>query len=164
MSALYPLQDPLSRGVYLPTTMAFRGTWNATTQYYPNEVAVSPIDGNAYLTTVPIRGGSDPSTGVATWTNISSGGALSGQFSIAPATWVSNGVGTQREANVIVPGVTSSSVVVASITFLQGTDLSTPITLVSAQPIAGAIQFTVNDAPTSVAPNQMIISWYVAKR
>lgn len=78
MSALYPLQDPFSRGVYLPTTMAFRGTWNATTQYYPNECALSPIDGALYLTTVPIYGGADPSTGVATWIDITKGssGAL----------------------------------------------------------------------------------------
>jgi len=75
MSALYPLQDPLSRGVYLPTTMAFRGTWNATTQYYPNETVVSPTDQDLYLTTIPISGGADPSTGIATWLNLSGGPA-----------------------------------------------------------------------------------------
>lgn len=59
MSALYPLQDPLTRQKYLPTEMNWRGAWSPTTQYYSNDLVRSSASGNVYRAIRPILGGPD---------------------------------------------------------------------------------------------------------
>jgi len=79
--ALESLRDPLSRLSTLPVTMnvAFSPAnstnpyWSATTQYFQNDVVLSPVDDGAYvlLVTSTLLGGLDPSDPASDWYSLS---------------------------------------------------------------------------------------------
>jgi hypothetical protein len=62
--ALNPLENPLERLKFLPTTMNWRGGWLATEQYYLNDVVVSPVNVASYILVgkTALLGGGDPTT------------------------------------------------------------------------------------------------------
>lgn len=71
MSLSSALSNPLERLTVLPDAMNWRGVWNNTTQYYRNDVVLSPADTAAYIAlTVSALGGGDPSVN-PDWTVLS---------------------------------------------------------------------------------------------
>lgn len=79
--SLESLRDPLSRLSVLPVTMnvAFSPAnttnpyWDITTQYFQNDVVLSPVDDGAYilLTDSTLLGGLDPSDALSSWYSLS---------------------------------------------------------------------------------------------
>lgn len=79
--SLESLRDPLSRLSVLPVTMnvAFSPAnsqnpfWDVTTQYFQNDVVLSPVDDGAYILLVDsvILGGLDPSVPASSWYSLS---------------------------------------------------------------------------------------------
>lgn len=68
MSLVTSLDNPLERLQVLPNAMNWRGVWNNTTQYYRNDVVLSPIDTASYIAlNVSVLGGADPSLTPADW-------------------------------------------------------------------------------------------------
>lgn len=68
MSLITSLDNPLERLQVLPDAMNWRGVWNNTTQYYRNDVVLSPIDTATYIAlNVSTLGGADPSLTPADW-------------------------------------------------------------------------------------------------
>lgn len=72
MATLESLTNPLERLQILPDGMNWRGLWNNTTQFYQNDVVLSPITTAPYLLTgrIALAGGADPSTVPADWTEL----------------------------------------------------------------------------------------------
>lgn len=112
MASLESLSNPLERLSVLPTTMNFRTNpatglpyWDATIQYFINDVVISPITEGAYICSggasnqTAVRGGVDPSadtTGV--WWSTSVAG-VSNAGSITPTYTSPVGVGAYTVAN-----------------------------------------------------------------
>jgi hypothetical protein len=66
--SLNSLDNPLERLQVLPDAMNWRGVWNNTTQYYRNDVVLSPADTATYIAlNVSTFGGSDPSVVPTDW-------------------------------------------------------------------------------------------------
>lgn len=80
MSALDPLTIQGTRLTWLPDTMNWRSTWNATTQYVKNDVVVSSVDGACYVANLNSYGGLDPASTPAPslWTQLGASGTTSG--------------------------------------------------------------------------------------
>lgn len=57
-----PLDNPLERLAILPNAMNWRGTWDATEQYFKNDVVVSPTNSASYILAgqTALLGGADP--------------------------------------------------------------------------------------------------------
>lgn len=71
MATLESLTNPLDRLQVLPTGMNWRGLWNNTTQFYQNDVVLSPLTTAPYLLTrLALAGGADPSTAPADWAEL----------------------------------------------------------------------------------------------
>ena len=65
----------------------FAGVWNSTTEYYLDNLVVSPLDDKAYVLTVSsLTGGTDPSVPSADWELVSSGGGVAGVSSLETLT------------------------------------------------------------------------------
>ena len=72
MTTLESLANPLERLQVLPEVMNWRGLWNNTTQFYRNDVVLSPLTTAPYLLTrLALLGGLDPSLVPANWTELS---------------------------------------------------------------------------------------------
>lgn len=68
MSLLSSLENPLERLQVLPFAMNWRGVWNNTTQFFKNDVVLSPITSATYIAlNVSTLGGADPSLTPADW-------------------------------------------------------------------------------------------------
>jgi hypothetical protein len=68
MSLFSSLENPLERLSVLPDAMNWRGVWNNTTQYFRNDVVLSPLDTATYIALkVSVIGGADPSVNLADW-------------------------------------------------------------------------------------------------
>ena len=71
MTTLESLANPLERLQVLPDVMNWRGLWNNTTQFFQNDVVLSPITTAPYLCVrLALLGGSDPSIATADWTEL----------------------------------------------------------------------------------------------
>lgn len=69
--SLETLTNPLERLQLLPDGMNWRGLWNNTTQFYQNDVVLSPLTTAPYiLTRLALVGGLDPSLVPADWTDL----------------------------------------------------------------------------------------------
>lgn len=59
------LDTPYKRFAALPQAVNWRGTWDAQTEYFQNDIVLSPLDSAAYIqisASSTIQGGGDPST------------------------------------------------------------------------------------------------------
>jgi len=86
MASLESLSNPLERLTVLPTAVNVRKSgagsilWNANVQYFVNDLAISTVDGGAYVFTggasdrVSILGGSDPAAAPTLWTKLATTG------------------------------------------------------------------------------------------
>ena len=86
MSALESLSNPLERLATLPTAVQARSngagdiTWDATLQYFRGDLAISSLDGGAYVFTggtferSSVLGGSDPAAAPTLWTSLAPNG------------------------------------------------------------------------------------------
>jgi len=94
------LSNPLDRLSILPNTVNWRGTWEDTTQYYLNDIVVSPITLSSYILTEVqgVYGGLDPSLNPV-WTEFS--GAATGVQSVTAL----------LDSGIIVTGTTNVTVV-----------------------------------------------------
>lgn len=72
MSVAQSLETPFERFTQLPTSMSYLGEWVSGTQYFRNDVVISPADGNGYIASIPTAFISvvDPSTDTNNWTNL----------------------------------------------------------------------------------------------
>lgn len=73
--SLSSLDNPLERLASLPNVMNWRGLWDNTTQYFRNDVVISPVDSAAYIAlNLSTLGGGDPSTALPSeWLILSPG-------------------------------------------------------------------------------------------
>jgi hypothetical protein len=73
MADIDALRDQLTRLDLLPTIINWRGTWVPDSQYFQNDLVVSPSTFSTYIlvSQTAIIGGGDPSTNVTDWVNIS---------------------------------------------------------------------------------------------
>lgn len=81
MSGLTPLDSPFERLQYLPTTMAYKGAWIPGTQYYKNDVVLSPVNGAVYVLNITsLNDTTDPANDPlpSPWTSLSGSGASGG--------------------------------------------------------------------------------------
>lgn len=90
--SLAPLDNPLERLGVNPNGMNWRGLWDATEQYYLNDVVISPATTASYILSGPttLLGGADPSLNVD-WTELSN--PTTGVVSVSGSTYI-NVVGT----------------------------------------------------------------------
>lgn len=112
--ALESLRDPLSRLSTLPVTMnvAFSPSnstnpyWDVTTQYFQNDVVLSPVDDGAYilLASSAVLGGVDPSDPASDWYSLSK--ATAGT-ALGPAAVTATGGATTAYALANTPALTA---------------------------------------------------------
>lgn len=82
------INNPLERLQVLPDAMNWRGDWNNTTQYYKNDVVLSPLDSASYIAlNVSVLGGADPSVNTTDWLILAS--ATTGVTGLTAGTGIS---------------------------------------------------------------------------
>tara|TARA_R110000868_G_scaffold23221_1_gene94019 strand:+ start:382 stop:1602 length:1221 start_codon:yes stop_codon:yes gene_type:complete len=72
------LSSPLARYNALPTVVNWRGGWDEDTEYYRNDIVVSPLTSGSYINisaSTATRGQGDPSTNLADWFTFGEGAA-----------------------------------------------------------------------------------------
>ena len=73
MAGVNTLKDRLTRLDVLPTMVNWRGTWTPGSQYFQNDIVVSPLTFSTYILYIgtTISGGGDPSINSGAWVSIS---------------------------------------------------------------------------------------------
>jgi hypothetical protein len=150
------LDTPLERLAANPTGMNWRDLWDPTTQYYLNDVAVSPVNNNSYILTgkVALLGGADP-TANPDWGEISP--ATTGVDQVIAGNNITlGGTPTLPVINAVVPIVSQF----ANTVFPFPTGFNNLISPVPA--VLSRARFTFGNPPTPTAFYNSIVNATIA--